>query len=227
MIESVGRTGDGVVINGGDDSKVSTFQRGCNRPRPAVEVYGCSPRAATILISTLDRHLILPARMFDQYESARLLQQISQGLVAGDVGLDPCGPPGRLRRYQQTKKGNEALRQSFSVSHFTFPYDFDAPILGSKRASRLLVAGHIGFELFRPKLGPGRRYARFSASRMPMPEAAVDENHRPPRRGHQVRPPRQSGPMQPKAVTEPMQERSDVKFGPRVRRSHAAHVQAA
>jgi len=98
MIQSVSGASNGVIVDGSDDPEMAAFERGGNRPRPAVEIDGCSPTAATLLLSSLGRHLISPARTIGQYESASLLHQNAQGLVAGGVWGDPCGPPDRIFR---------------------------------------------------------------------------------------------------------------------------------
>jgi hypothetical protein len=91
-----------------------------------------------------------------------------------------------------------------------------APTIVLKQPRNLFVSLDITRELVGPKFGVRLRRRRYLASRMAVPEAAMDEYHRPVFGEHHVRLSRQARPVNAKAKAEAMQRLPQRNLGLRV-----------
>lgn len=88
---------------------------------------------------------------------------------------------------------------------------------------RLLVPGDVSLELLPPVVGIVLGSRGASATRMAMPEAAIDKHDRPVACHHYVRLSRQAAYVEPIAIARPVHQRTHPQFRRRVLASDSTH----
>lgn len=121
----------------------------------------------------------------------------------------------------------EPLLQFRFVPGFTLPDGDDFPAESLQLAVLPPVAGHI----FR-KLGFPERLVAFggigkAATQVPVPIAAVNQNHGAASRQNNVGTPRQVFAVQPESVAHPMQQRTNQSLRTGIRAADAGHIPTA
>lgn len=121
---------------------------------------------------------------------------------------------GSLRSRRVGKFVLQALLEA-SAQDFAFPYDYNPPSQRLQILQVFDVAFRVLSEPLLPKLHVRRRGRAFSASRVPVPKAAVHEYHGLALGHDYVRPSREILPVQPESETMPVQPRPNrlLRFG--------------
>ena len=134
-------------------------------------------------------------------------------------------------RRRDTAGRTEELHQAFDeplvLLDLAFPRNKDAPAVRRQLPLVAPVALHVALELAAPIVVAGFRQPAFGAAGVPVPEAAVYENHHPALAKHQVRAPGQAAPMQAEAVALGVQGAAHDEFRLGVNAANAAHQSAA
>lgn len=74
------------------------------------------------------------------------------------------------------KHASETRRQLFRFSRLALPYDDDAPTLGRKLITVIVIASDVSFELRPPIIWPRLRLLCKRTAGVLMPEASIHEN---------------------------------------------------
>lgn len=135
------------------------------------------------------------------------------------------GSPARCRVLPQLKRGGRALPdQSFQrrggleliAPHGALPDHEDAPARSCQLLHDLAISSLIGTEFGQPELSPRIWDAEGTTTRVPMPKAAMNKDHRPPLRKHDVRPSGHVACMQTKPETRAPEQAAKSAFWLRV-----------
>jgi hypothetical protein len=119
---------------------------------------------------------------------------------------------------------DKATRESLRISGFASPNHGDAPALLAEGGAVAGVACGIAFQFGEPEFAACGGHGGFAAIRVPVPEAAVDENDEPARAQHDVRLSGQSGAVETKAQSHGVEEPAHDQFRCRVLAADARHV---
>jgi hypothetical protein len=118
----------------------------------------------------------------------------------------------------------QAPGEPFDVSRLASPDDENPPAEAPQCGAVAEIARGIAFEFPEPKGAVGGGCGRLAAAPVPVPEAAVDENHDAPRAEHDVRPSWQAGAVQPEPQTHRVKQAPDDELGFGVLVADARHV---
>lgn len=131
---------------------------------------------------------------------------------------------GRVKRLGQSRQ--ELLQKQEKLvwpSDVTLPNDETVPSCGREGIPRGGIPGAVSGKLRQPVFLAALRHARATAALVLVPETAMDEDHLPAPREHDVRLAGQVAMMKPVAIAGPPQERADGHLRTRVLRPICPH----
>jgi hypothetical protein len=129
--------------------------------------------------------------------------------------------------YRQVQKPSQLSGQLIDIRQFAFPNYKRPPTQRLCLRQDAQISRNILRQLGAPKRAPGLRQASLSASRVVMPEAAMDENHLFTRTKNEVRSARQTRSMQPKSKSHAMYQAPHFHLDLGMLRAHSRHLTTA
>ena len=150
-----------------------------------------------------------------QHESAVTGQRAMAPCPALPLAPDFIRPP--------VQQSCDSLLQYRSVRGLAFPHHVDPPSTVQESCFVLMIPGDVVGKLFLPELDARLGRVGKTASGVPMPEAAVDEDHRTATLHYDVRSPGQTGDVEPIADPVHAQGATDDKLGPGIPAADRCH----